>query len=125
MTIATIAKLAGIYLALILITFGFIQRERASQENATPGGTGKSLFWALLWPVYWLAVVGPKTSLNHLGKFLSHNTGFWAVYVLGIPASFAVLLYVRWDDGLLFSQGAWLIFKSLCMALTWPVFLFV
>ncbi len=125
MSFATLLKLVGLYVIFTLTTFGFIQREKAATENKAANQAAKSAFWALIWPVYWLAVVGPKNSLQQIGKFLSHNVAFWGLYLLGIPISFAVFLYVRWDDGLLFSQGAWLIFKSLCMALVWPVFLFV
>ena len=64
MTTATIMKLAGVYIMLALTTFGFIQRERASAETEATNGAAKSAFWALIWPIYWLAVVGPKNSLK-------------------------------------------------------------
>ena len=124
MQAATAYKLICVYIAFALITFGFIQRAKTG-EDAADGGKAKSVIWGLIWPIYWLAVVGPKSSLNHAAKFLTHNMGFWAFYLLGIPASFAVFVYCRWDDGLLFSQGAWILFKSLCMAVLWPVFLFI
>lgn len=125
MTLSSLIKILAIYAIFALITYGFIQRERQDVGAAGQGARAKSMFWALIWPIYWLAVVGPKTSLNHAAKFLTHNMGFWAFYLLGIPASFAVFVYCRWDDGLLFSQGAWILFKSLCMAIFWPVFLFI
>jgi hypothetical protein len=125
METATILKLAGVYIVFTLTTFGFIQREKIGEENQSGSGVGKSAFWALLWPVYWLVVVGPKSSLNNVAKFFSHNIGFWALYLLGVPASFAVFVYVRWSDEMLFGQGIWILFKALCMALVWPVFLFV
>lgn len=122
---ATPSKLlayAGLYLFFVLITFGFIQREKCTTGG---GGTLKSAIWALIWPVYWLVVCGPKATLYHFSKFLSQNVGLWAFYFLGIVASFAVFVYLGWDDNLLFSQGLWILLKSFLKSLAWPVFLFV
>ena len=97
MTLSSLIKILAIYAIFALITYGFIQRERQDVGAAGQGARAKSMFWALIWPIYWLAVVGPKTSLNHAAKFLLPG-GLDSVQVL-VHGHFLAGLPVHIDFG--------------------------
>src|SRR5580700_11097122 len=95
------------YLAMAVLTLGVHQRSTRQRSSIA---LVKSSFWAVIWPIYWLAAIGPLGTLHKLTNFVvdvlalfSRGIGtlrgellfvYYSVAVLFMPA---YQIYLRWD----------------------------